>query len=170
MHTERALLLTLDKRHSSGFSYCKRRETIDKMPWYAMKTYLVEQWLDLLLLLPLTDLVCIRDFEVLRRNIDEPLRLDSGDIMAVLSGRQDQFMVNQPLGVAVEQRRRRVNIDRGPLYKRLVTLLWVFLRGVSEEARANCSSHKIVVLAGRHDVVLIPGMECQLPSRAFRDM
>ena len=134
------------------------------------KAHLVVQRLDLLLLLPLTDFVCIRDFEVLGRDINEPLRLDSCDIVAVLSRRQDQLMVDQPLGVAIEQCRGRVDIDGCTLNKRLVALLRIFLSGVSEEARADGSSNKIEVFAGRQNVMLIPRHGCQLPSCAPRNM
>lgn len=50
---------------------------------------LVEQRLDLLLLLALTDLVGVSHLEELGGDLHEPLRLDSSDVVTVLSSRED---------------------------------------------------------------------------------
>ena len=97
------------------------------------RTYLVVQWLNLLLFLPLTNLVRVSDFEELRGNIDEPLGLDCSYVMAILACREDEFMVDDPLGVPIEERRGRVDVHWCALDQRLVTFLWILLRGVSEE-------------------------------------
>lgn len=65
---------------------------------------LVEQRLDLLLPLPFADLVRISNLEELRRNLHQPLGLDSRHVMTVLSCRKHQFVVDNPLRVSVEQR------------------------------------------------------------------
>ena len=49
-----------------------------------------------------------------------------------------------------------MDVDGGSFDQGLVPLLWVFLSGMSEEARANRSSNKIVITAGREDIMLVP--------------
>lgn len=66
-------------------------------------TYLVVQRLNLLLLLTLADLVRVSYLEELGRDIHQPLRLDRGDVVTVLPRCKDEFVVDHPLGVAVEQ-------------------------------------------------------------------
>ena len=69
--------------------------------------------------------------------------------MAILSCGQDQFVVDQPFGCPVEQSGGWVNVDRCSLNQGLVPLLRVFLSGMSKEPRANRSSNKDVITAGR---------------------
>ena len=54
--------------------------------------------------------------------------------MAVLARGEDQLVVDDPLRVSVEKRRRRVDVDRGALDECLVSFLGVFLGRVSEKA------------------------------------
>ena len=77
-------------------------------------TYLVEQRLNLFLLLPLTDLVRVCDSEELWRDIDKPLRFDSSHVVTVLAGREDELVVDDPLWVPIEERRRRMDVDGSP--------------------------------------------------------
>ena len=95
---------------------------------------LVEQRLDFLLPLALTDLVRVGHPEELRRNFDQPLRLNRSHVVAVFAGREDQLMVDAPLGIPVEECRGGVDVDGRALDQSLVTLLWVLLGRVSEEA------------------------------------
>lgn len=76
--------------------------------------------------------------------------------MTVFPRRQDQFVVYQPFGCSVEQRRGRVDVYGRSLDQGLVSLLWIFLGSMSEESRANRSSNEVVVTAGREDVVFVP--------------
>lgn len=57
-------------------------------------TYLVVQRFDLLLPLPLTDLVVVGNSEELRCNLHQPFRLYSGDVVAVLSSSQHQLVID----------------------------------------------------------------------------
>lgn len=52
-----------------------------------MCTYLIEQGFNLLLLLPLTDLVRVSHLEELRGDLNEPFWLDGSHVMAVLARR-----------------------------------------------------------------------------------
>ena len=119
-------------------------------------TCLVVQWLDLLLFLAFADLARVRNLEELRGNFDQPFRFHYCHIMAVFPRCQDQLVVYQPFGRPIEQRGGRVDVDRGSFDQGLVPLLWIFLSGMSEEPRANCSSNKVVITTGRENIVLVP--------------
>ena len=49
-----------------------------------------------------------------------------------------------------------MDIDGGAFDESLVALLGVLLGRVTEEARANCATNEVVVLARRQNVVLVP--------------
>ena len=49
-----------------------------------------------------------------------------------------------------------MDVDRRALNECLVTLLRVFLGGISEEARADRATDTVEILARRNNVVLIP--------------
>lgn len=51
--------------------------------------------------------------EELGRELDEPLGVDRHDVAHVLLGREHQLVVEKPLGVLVEERRRRVDVLLG---------------------------------------------------------
>lgn len=129
-----------------------------------MCTYLIEQGFNLLLLLPLTDLVRVSHLEELRGDLNEPFWLDGSHVMAVLARRQDQFVVDTPFGVAIEQRGRWVDVHRCAFHKRLVAFLGILLRRVSEVARADCSADAVVVLARRDDVMLVSNTRVELTT------
>ena len=112
------------------------------------KTYLVIQRLDLLLSLPLANLVGISYSEELRCNFDQPLRLDGGDIVAVLPSGQNQLVIDQPFWIPVEKCRRGMNIHRCTLHKGLISLLRILLCGISEEARTDCFPNTIIIPPG----------------------
>lgn len=96
-------------------------------------THLVVQRLDLFLLLPLTDLIRIRDPEELRGDLDEPFGLDRRHVMTVLARCQDKLVVYAPFGVAVEQCGGRVDVYRRALNEGFVPFLGILLRCVPEE-------------------------------------
>lgn len=106
--------------------------------------------------LPLTDLVRIGDSEELGCNVDEPFRFDGSDVVAIFPRGQDQFVIDNPLRIAVEQRRRRVDIDRSSLDECLVSLLRVLFRSMSEEPRGYCSTDAVEVLARRQYIMFVP--------------
>ena len=108
-------------------------------------TYLVVQWLDLLLLLALADLVRVSHLEELGRDVHQPLRLDSGNIVAILPRCENQLVVDHPLRLAVEQRGVRMDVDWRAFHKRLVPFLWVFLRSITEEATTDGPTNPVVV-------------------------
>lgn len=100
------------------------------------KPYLVVQRLDLLRVLafPLTDLIRVSHPKELRCHLDEPLWFDSEDVMAVLTGGEYKFVIDEPFWCSIEQRACGVYVDRCTLDERLVTLLRILLRRMSEEA------------------------------------
>lgn len=53
---------------------------------------------------------------------DLPFRLDSCDLSAILFRGEDQFVVDEPFGLSVEQRRRRMDEDRSAFDQRFVAL------------------------------------------------
>lgn len=61
---------------------------------YGCGAYLVVQWFDLFLPLPLTDLVGVGDFEKLRCNLHEPFWLYSSDVVTVFAGSQHQLVID----------------------------------------------------------------------------
>jgi hypothetical protein len=72
--------------------------------------YLVIQWFDLFLPLPLTDLVGISDSEELRCNLHEPFWLNSSDVVTVFASGQHQLVIDQPFRRAVEESGRGMDI------------------------------------------------------------
>jgi hypothetical protein len=69
--------------------------------------------------------------------------------VAVLARRQDQLVVYQPFGIAVEQSRGRMDVYRGAFDEGLVAFLRVFLGRITEEARADGLADDVVVTASR---------------------
>ena len=67
-----------------------------------LSAYLVEQWLDLLLLLPFTDLIRIRNSEELWSNLYQPFRLDGSYVVAIITSGQNQLVEYTPLWIPVE--------------------------------------------------------------------
>ncbi len=158
LHTERALRFTFDSRHSSGFS-CYRNPSAPAPRLRSQgtrRTHLAEPRLGLLLPLGLAFPVRVRRLEELRRDLDEPLGLDRSHVVAVLVRSEDQFMVDEPLRTAAEQRGRRVDMDGRALYNRLVASPWILLRDITEIPGANGAADAGVVCAGRDDVELVP--------------
>ena len=64
-------------------------------------------------------------------------------------------MVDDPLGVPIEERRGRVDVHWCALDQRLVTFLWILLRGVSEETRGDRPTDTVEVLTRGYDIVFI---------------
>lgn len=153
--TERALRLTLDNLHSSGFSYYRRHQQCSRYLKNIIM-HLVEQRFNLFLPFPLADLVGIRNLEELWCHLHQPFRLDGRDVMTILPSCQNQLIVNQPLRISVEQRRGRVDIHRCPLSKRFISLLWIFLGRIPEEARAYRFTDPVIVSASGYDIMFVP--------------
>lgn len=120
---------------------------------------LVKQGLYLLLLLAFADLVRVGDFEELRSDLNQPFRLDSGNIVAVLPGRQHKFVVHDPLWVAIEESGGRVDINWRALDESLVSLLGVLLGSITEKARADGLPNDIVIASCGQDFMLVPNQE-----------
>ena len=76
--------------------------------------------------------------------------------MTVLPRREDEFVVDDPFGVLVEQGRGRMDVHGCTLDERLVAFLRVFLGCVTEEAGADGTSDAVVVFACTQDIVLVP--------------
>ena len=116
----------------------------------------VVQWLNLLLLLALADLVGISDLEELGRDFHEPFRFDGSHVMAILPCREHQLVVHHPFWIAIEKSRGWMNVDGGPFNKSLVTFLRILLCCIPEESRTYGSSHTIVVPTSREDIMFVP--------------
>lgn len=97
----------------------------------------------------------VRDLEELRRDLDEPLRFDRGDVVAVFARGEDEFVVETPFGVAVEQGGGRVDVYGGPLDEGFVPFLRVLFGCVSEVAGADCAADAVEVFACGQDVVFV---------------
>lgn len=93
--TERAFLLTFDKRHSSGFSYYEEINSSDDKEQCCgqVVTRLVKQRLNFLLFLSLADLIGVGNLKELRRNFNEPFGFDCCDRMTVFPCCQNEFVV-----------------------------------------------------------------------------
>ena len=94
--------MIFDKRHSSGFSYCRVESDQRKKKERKSRQYLVVQRLYLLLALALANLVRVGDLEELRGDLDEPLGLDREHIVTVLACGEDELVIDAPFGWAVE--------------------------------------------------------------------
>ena len=74
----------------------------------------------------------------------------------VRAPRTHQFMVDEPLRVAVEESGRRVDVHDLPLVHRLVSLLRVLFGRVHEKARCDRLADLCVVLAAGVQLELVP--------------
>ena len=79
----------------------------------------------------------------------QPVRVDSSDLRHVLFRREDELVVDNPLRIAVEERRGRVDVHRRALDEGLVALLRVLLRRVAEVSRADRAPDPVIILASR---------------------
>lgn len=70
-------------------------------------------------------------------------------------------MIDDPLGCAIEQSRRRMQEDRCSFYQCLVPFLRILLGCVPKVARADCPSDAVVVIPARDNIVLIPIHDAQ---------
>ena len=75
--------------------------------------------------------------------------------MTVFSGRENQFMVDEPFGRTVEESTRGVDVHRGAFDEGLVSLLRILLRCIAEEPRADGLAHGIVISPCRQDLMLV---------------
>mmetsp|Transcript_27535 Transcript_27535/g.59266 ORF Transcript_27535/g.59266 Transcript_27535/m.59266 type:complete len:276 (+) Transcript_27535:374-1201(+) len=89
------------------------------------------------------------------RKLDEPLGIDGHHLTHVLLGGEHELVVEDPLGVAVEDGGGGVDVDDLALVHCLVALLRILLRRVHEVARGDGLAHLRVVLARRDDLQLV---------------
>ena len=111
--------------------------------------------LEPLLPLSLAQLIRIGELEESRRELDEPLRIDSDDLAHILLRRQNELVINDPIGLPIEQRTRRMNVDRLIISQRLVALLRILARRVAKEAAANRHLNARRRSTARDDVQLV---------------
>lgn len=71
-------------------------------PLRCVCAHLVVQRFNLFLLLSFTDLVRVCNLEELRSDLYQPLGFDRGYGVTVLAGREQQFVINQPLRCTIE--------------------------------------------------------------------
>ena len=95
----------------------------------------VMQRLDPLSLLPLTQpTLFTSNLEESRSSLNQPLGLDSRNVMHILTRRLDQTVVNNVLSSFAKEGRRRVQVHRSAFDQRFVALGRILARGVAEEA------------------------------------
>ena len=106
----------------------------------------VEQRFQLLLALPLADLLRIAFFEVFGSYLEEPFGVDGAHLPHILFSGLDKLMVDDPLGSFVEQRRTWVDKHLLVIADGFVALCGVLAAAVVEEASADRLSNLSVVL------------------------
>src|SRR5271154_2515718 len=105
----------------------------------------IEQWLNPLRLLPLTQLSRIRNLEERRCSFNQPLGFHNCRLTHILPSRQNQLMINNPFSRLPEQRRRRMDITWSSLHNRLVPLLWIFACNIPEKSCTQRALNDIVI-------------------------
>jgi ATP-dependent RNA helicase DHX8/PRP22 len=112
----------------------------------------IMQRLNPLRLLPLTQLpLPPRNLEKSRSSLNQPLGLNSRNIMHILPTSLHQTMINHVLSRFTKKRRSRVHIHRSAFDESFIAFCWVFPRGVSEEAGAESLSDSRRVSPTAHD-------------------
>ena len=99
-----------------------------------MLLVLVEERLDPLVLLERGQLGRVGELEEGRRVLDQPLRVDGRHLAHVLLRRLNDLVINDPLRLPVEQRRRRVNRDHLRVDQRSVAFRRILLGCVPEKS------------------------------------
>ena len=99
-----------------------------------MLLVLVEERLDPLVLLERGQLGRVGELEEGRRVLDQPLRVDGRHLAHVLLRRLNDLVINDPLRLPVEQRRRRVNRDHLRVDQRSVAFSRILLGRVPEKS------------------------------------
>mmetsp|Transcript_56637 Transcript_56637/g.123121 ORF Transcript_56637/g.123121 Transcript_56637/m.123121 type:complete len:454 (-) Transcript_56637:502-1863(-) len=115
----------------------------------------VMQRLDLLIALAFGELVGIACLEIPRRDLDQPLGLDLQHLSHVLARRQHEVVVHHPLGVLIEEGRRRVYVHGLAIAQRLVSLLCILFASVHEVPRGDAFANPVVVATARRDLQLV---------------
>lgn len=95
---------------------------------------LVEQRLDALVFLERRQLGRVGELEEGRRVLDEPLGVDGSHLAHVLLRRLDDLVIDDPLRLPMEQRRRRMDGDHLGVHQRPVALRWILLGCVPEKS------------------------------------
>lgn len=106
------------------------------------------QWFYLFSFLSLAEFVWIACLEETRSHFQQPLWINGANLPHVLLGREDEFVIDDPLGVLVEQRGARVDIHLLVVNHGLVPFLRVLARSVHEEAGRDGLADTRVVLVG----------------------
>ena len=138
-----------------GYTYRSGTSSNLRQSPFVLFFVFVVQRFDLLLFLLLAYLVRVCDLEELWCELNQPLWFDHCDIVAVFTSRQDQFVINQPLRISVEQRRRRMYIDRCAFNKGFVPFRKILLRSMPKETRADSFAHTIIIPPGRNNIMFI---------------
>lgn len=84
--------------------------------------------------------------------LNQPFRINSRHFPHVFFCGENQFMINDPFRLTIENGARGMNVDDSTVHQCSITFLWIFLGGVSEEATANRFLHFAGVLSTRDDV------------------
>jgi hypothetical protein len=75
--------------------------------------------------------------------------------VTVLARREDEFVIDKPFRIAVEECRRWVNVYWCSLDQGLVALLGILLGSIAEETRTNGPTHPVIISACREDIVFV---------------
>eukprot|EP00162_Nutomonas_longa_P013791 comp21710_c0_seq1/m.48328 comp21710_c0_seq1/g.48328 ORF comp21710_c0_seq1/g.48328 comp21710_c0_seq1/m.48328 type:complete len:398 (-) comp21710_c0_seq1:968-2161(-) len=128
---------------------------------------LVEQGLELFSLLALGErtiegVACV-GLEKVRRELNEPLRLDRNAVAHVLLGRHQKLVVDEIVGGLVEDRRARVDVDALALNKGLVGahVRRVLLGCIRKESSGDRHANAVVCAPARDNVELVAVHDCE---------
>jgi len=97
----------------------------------------------------------VAELEKARSELDEPFGVDGADFTHVLLGREHELVVDDPVGLTLEERARGVNVRRSLLDDGFVTLLRIFLGAVEEETRADGFANFVVVASSARGAELV---------------
>lgn len=109
------------------------------------------QWIELLVPFLSGKAELVGKFEVVRRNIDEPLGINGANFPHVLLGSEDQLVVDDPLRLLVEEGTTGVNVHLVTVNESAIPSFVVFPGSVEKKSRNYRLSNERVVLATGFD-------------------
>lgn len=116
----------------------------------------VVQRLDLLLFLLLAEFRGVAEAEKIWGKLDQPLWINGRDFSHVFLGRQNEFMVDNPVGLSVEEGARGVDVDHLTVNECPIPFLGVLLGGVTEKPTTDGLLNSCSVLTTADDIQLVP--------------
>ena len=118
--------------------------TLAQTPGVGIVVTIVERF-NLFRLFALAQVPRVTELEEARSELDEPFRVDRAYFAHVFFCRENELVVDDPVGLALEQGAGGMDVRGCLLDDGLVTFLRILLRSVEEESGADGLAHFVVV-------------------------